>query len=80
MFLDPLAAKTVFNSDVNVTLIPLGVQRRISSFSDVLKALDKTERTPEALFVSRLLSRLGRLKKNHNRYKHMVKVLIFSTS
>lgn len=71
MFLDPLAAKKVFDSDINVTLIPLGVQRRISLFSKVLKGLDKTERTPEAQFVHRLLSRLGRLKKNNHRYYHM---------
>lgn len=32
MFLDPLAAKMVFDSGLNITLIPLGIQRKISVF------------------------------------------------
>ncbi|KAF9678091.1 hypothetical protein SADUNF_Sadunf08G0175800 [Salix dunnii] len=72
MFLDPLAAKTVFESSLDITLIPLGVQRRVSCFPKILKGLrSKTNTTPEALFVQRLLSRLYRLKKTHYRYHHM---------
>ncbi|KAK4266463.1 hypothetical protein QN277_027380 [Acacia crassicarpa] len=72
MFLDPLAAKTVFESGVNITLIPLGIQREASSsFSTMLRWLRATEETPEAVFAKRLLSRLYRLKQTHQRYQHM---------
>ncbi|KAK2411948.1 inosine-uridine preferring nucleoside hydrolase family protein [Trifolium repens] len=71
MFLDPLAAKTVFESDVNITLIPLSTQRRVSSFATVIGTLLKTRKTPEVLFSKRLLSSLHRLKQIHNRYHHM---------
>ncbi|KAL3626174.1 Nucleoside hydrolase 3 [Castilleja foliolosa] len=71
MFLDPLAAKTVFDSCYNITLIPLNVQRKVSRFDKVLKKLRLTKKTPEALFVRRLLSRLHRLKRTHYRYLHM---------
>lgn len=72
MFLDPLAAKTVFESSLDITLIPLGVQRRVSCFPKILKRLrSKTNTTPEALFVQRLLSRLYHLKKTHYRYHHL---------
>ncbi|KAK4759157.1 hypothetical protein SAY87_022288 [Trapa incisa] len=37
MFLDPLAAKTVLSSNLNVTLVPLTVQRSVSSFTEFLK-------------------------------------------
>jgi inosine-uridine nucleoside N-ribohydrolase len=79
MFLDPLAAKTVFESSLDITLIPLGVQRRVSSFPKILRSLrSKTKRTPEELFVRRLLSRLYRLKETHHRYHHMVRILILA--
>ncbi|KAK7387843.1 hypothetical protein VNO78_22638 [Psophocarpus tetragonolobus] len=71
MFLDPLAAKTVFESEVNITLIPLNTQRMVSSFSTIIDKLRRTTRTPEAVFSKRLLSRLYRLKQIHNRYQHM---------
>ncbi|CAK8530976.1 unnamed protein product [Lathyrus sativus] len=71
MFLDPLAAKTVFESEVNITLIPLGIQRKASSFSSTLNLFGKTQRTPEAVFSKHLLSRLLRLRKSHHRYQHM---------
>ncbi|TKY72053.1 Non-specific ribonucleoside hydrolase RihC [Spatholobus suberectus] len=71
MFLDPLAANTVFQSEVNVTLIPLGVQHKTSSFSRVLWWLRRTEKTPEAVFSKRVLLRLQRLKQIHHRYHHM---------
>ena len=71
--LDPVATKTVFDSKVNITLIPLGVQRRVGSLPRILERLLETKRTPEAKFVSRLLSRLYLLQKLHFLYKHMVK-------
>ncbi|XP_061359683.1 nucleoside hydrolase 3-like [Gastrolobium bilobum] len=71
MFLDPLAAKTVFQSEVNITLIPLSIQHRTSSFSSILYWLGRIEKTPEAVFSKRLLSRLYRLKQIHHRYQHM---------
>ncbi|GFP98628.1 probable uridine nucleosidase 1 [Phtheirospermum japonicum] len=71
MFLDPLAAKTVFESSYNITLIPLNVQRTVCRFDKVLKRLRLTKETPESLFVRRLLSRLHRLKRTHPRYQHM---------
>ncbi|XP_029129010.1 uncharacterized protein LOC109807402, partial [Cajanus cajan] len=71
MFLDPLAAKTVFESKVNMTLIPLSTQRRVSSFPSIIGELRRTPRTPEAVFSERLLSTLYRLKRTHYRYQHM---------
>ncbi|QCD79925.1 uncharacterized protein LOC114178741 [Vigna unguiculata] len=71
MFLDPLAAKTVFESEVNITLIPLNTQRRASSFSAIIDELRRTPRTPEAVFSKRLLSRLHHLKQSHTMYQHM---------
>lgn len=78
MFLDPLAAKTVFESSLDITLIPLGVQRRVSSFPEILERLRKMNTTPEALFAQRLLSRLYHLKETHRRYQHTVRVLILA--
>lgn len=74
MFLDPIAAKTVFESEVNITLVPLGIQRKASSFPSTLNLFRRTQITPEAVFSKRLLLRLLRLKKSHNRYQHMVNV------
>ncbi|XP_048235358.1 uncharacterized protein LOC8261524 isoform X3 [Ricinus communis] len=71
IYLDPLAAKTVFESSLDITLIPLEAQRKVSSFSKILQSLSKTNKTPEALFARRLLSRLYRLHQAHHRYHHM---------
>ncbi|KAJ7980183.1 inosine-uridine preferring nucleoside hydrolase family protein [Quillaja saponaria] len=71
MFLDPLAAKTVFESKLNISLIPLGIQRKVSSFSTILQSSYQTKRTPEAFFAKRLLSRLHHLQQMHHRYNHM---------
>ncbi|RDX89409.1 rihC, partial [Mucuna pruriens] len=71
MFLDPLAANTVFQSQVNITLIPLTVQRKASSFSCMLHCLRGIQKTPEAVFSKRVLLRLQRLKQIHYRYHHM---------
>ncbi|XWS58257.1 hypothetical protein CRYUN_Cryun08bG0018400 [Craigia yunnanensis] len=70
MFLDPLAAKEVFTSSVNITLVPLQMQRSVSSFSAILNRMNVTQ-TPEAVFSQRLLSRLWRLQQQHYRYHHM---------
>ncbi|XP_027368077.1 uncharacterized protein LOC113873992 [Abrus precatorius] len=71
MFLDPVATKTLFQSEVNITLIPLSVQHKASSFSRMLNWLHRIEKTPEAVFSKRLLIRLYRLKQIHHRYHHM---------
>ncbi|KAK4379938.1 hypothetical protein RND71_001800 [Anisodus tanguticus] len=71
MFLDPLAAKTVLSSELNITLIPLGIQRKVRAFPTILKRLHLTRKTPETIFVTRLLSRLQHLQKTHPRYQHM---------
>ncbi|MCL7051970.1 hypothetical protein MKW94_023704 [Papaver nudicaule] len=71
MFLDPMAVKIVLESELNVTLIPLNVQRQVSSFPEILKRLQLNRKTPEAVFVYRLLSRLHRLQQKHYRYNHM---------
>ncbi|CAL0325826.1 unnamed protein product [Lupinus luteus] len=71
MFLDPLAAKSVLESELNITLIPLSIQRRVSSFSTLKGRLRRTRKTPEAVFSKHLLSRLHHLKGIHHRYQHM---------
>ncbi|KAJ4834108.1 hypothetical protein Tsubulata_039172 [Turnera subulata] len=71
IFLDPLAAKIVFESSLDITLIPLGVQRKVSSFPKILEMLSTTNKTPEAIFTHELLSTLYRLQNSHYRYKHM---------
>ncbi|KAI3982528.1 hypothetical protein MKX01_031267 [Papaver californicum] len=71
MFLDPIAAKTVLESELDITLISLNVQRQVSSYPDILKRLQLTKKTPEAVFTYRLLSRLHHLQRKHHRYHHM---------
>ncbi|KAH7842120.1 hypothetical protein Vadar_001712 [Vaccinium darrowii] len=71
MFLDPLAAKMVFDSGLDITLIPLGIQRKVSAFPNILERLRVCKRTPEAIFAMRLISRLHRLQQKHHRYQHM---------
>ncbi|OVA11405.1 Inosine/uridine-preferring nucleoside hydrolase domain [Macleaya cordata] len=71
MFLDPMAAKIVLESELDITLIPLDVQRQVSSFPKILKRLQLTKKTPEAVFGHRLLSRLYHLQRKHHRYQHM---------
>ncbi|WCJ23642.1 inosine-uridine preferring nucleoside hydrolase family protein [Euphorbia peplus] len=71
MYLDPLAAKIVFDSSLDITLIPLNVQRNVSSFKRMLRRLRKTNKTDEALFTRRLLSKLNKLQQTHHRYHHM---------
>jgi len=71
MFLDPLAAKTVIESNLNITLIPLTAQRRAASFEAVLEALEETHQTPELKFVHGLFSLLKELRRKHKLYRHV---------
>uniref|UniRef100_A0A7N0T2Q8 Inosine/uridine-preferring nucleoside hydrolase domain-containing protein n=1 Tax=Kalanchoe fedtschenkoi TaxID=63787 RepID=A0A7N0T2Q8_KALFE len=71
MFLDPLAAQAVFDSQLNITPIPLNAQRRVSSFPEILERLHLTDKTPEAISTLQLLSRLHHLQLEHQRYEHM---------
>ncbi|KAI5349626.1 hypothetical protein L3X38_002515 [Prunus dulcis] len=71
MFLDPFAANTVLGSSLNITLIPLSIQQKVSSFSKILEGLRRRKKTPEAHFARRVLSRLYRLQQLHHRYHHM---------
>lgn len=75
MFLDPFAAKTVFESGINITLVPLSTQRKVSRFPKTLERLKLTRKTPEVRFVKCLLSRLQVLQRTHKRYHHMVKFI-----
>lgn len=75
MFLDPLAAKAVFTSGLNITLIPLSMQRRVSSFPIILNKLQVANRTSEASLAHHLLTTLWNLRQKHNRYHHMVREL-----
>ncbi|XP_078179183.1 nucleoside hydrolase 3-like isoform X2 [Carex rostrata] len=70
-FLDPLAAKTVIESDINITLIPLSTQRKLNSFRSMIEALEHARGTPEACFSYSLLSLMQRLKQKHETYHHM---------
>lgn len=74
MFLDPLAAKTVLESGLNITLIPLNVQRKVASFEGVLGAMKQhTQHTPESKLVRRLLLLLQQLQREQRKfYHHMV--------
>ncbi|KAL7601597.1 hypothetical protein Lser_V15G22695 [Lactuca serriola] len=71
MFLDPLAAKVVFDSSLDVTLIPLSMQRKVCSFPHIIKKLDMKKKTPEAHFSEHLLTRLYHLQQRNHRYRHM---------
>jgi len=72
MFLDPLAAKTVMEANLDITLIPLKAQRKVTSFPAILENLQLSYRTPESIFAHQLLSQLHRLQKEHRLYRHMV--------
>ena len=77
IFLDPLAAKTVFESKLNITLIPLQLQKRVNSFCAILNKLGTKSGTPESAFSERLLSRLWQLQLKHSSYHHVVTLLLF---
>ncbi|KAK2640612.1 hypothetical protein Ddye_028407 [Dipteronia dyeriana] len=71
IFLDPLAAKTVFESKLNITLIPLQLQKRVGSFCAILNKLGIKSGTPESAFSKGLLSRLRQLQLRHSSYHHV---------
>ncbi|XBJ10426.1 nucleoside hydrolase 3 isoform X2 [Aegilops tauschii subsp. strangulata] len=71
LFLDPLAAKVVLESTMDITLIPLSSQRKASSFQTLLESLEYAENTPESSFVLHLLSLLHDLQQKHRLYHHM---------
>ncbi|KAL6619254.1 hypothetical protein ACP70R_034393 [Stipagrostis hirtigluma subsp. patula] len=71
VFLDPLAAKTVLESTLDTTLIPLSSQRKASSFQAILQYLKHTDHTPESNFVHCLLLLLHDLQQKHQVYHHM---------
>lgn len=74
MFLDPLAAKTILESSLDIALIPLSSQRRAASFPSILEALMHADHTPESSFVHHLLLLLHDLQLKHRLYRHMVNV------
>lgn len=71
MFLDPLAAKKVIESDLQITFIPLSAQRKVISFDNILDRLNLAGKTPEALFACHLLSLMQKLQQQHQSYHHM---------
>ncbi|KAL8209918.1 hypothetical protein R6Q57_006650 [Mikania cordata] len=71
MFLDPFAAKVVFESTLDVTLIPLSMQQMVSLFPEIINKLDFKNKTPEASFSQRLLNRMYQLQQRNDRYQHM---------
>jgi len=71
MYLDPLAAKQVLASKLNITMIPLKILRKASSFTRLLRELALAKDTPEAIFVHRLLSRMFQLHRSHHAYAHI---------
>ncbi|KAM3404021.1 hypothetical protein ACQJBY_007243 [Aegilops geniculata] len=71
MFLDPLAAKTVLESNLNITLIPLTAQQKVASFGSVLEALKQTQQTPESKFAQELFSLLKELQGREKLYRHV---------
>lgn len=72
MFLDPLAAKIVLDSNLNITLIPLRARKQVSSFQKIIKKLKSVNKTPEAAFARRLLLKLRRLQEKDEKYLHVV--------
>ncbi|XP_047094168.1 uncharacterized protein LOC124706546 [Lolium rigidum] len=71
IFLDPLAAKTVIESNLNITLIPLTEQTKAASFGAVLEALEITKQTPESMFVHKMFSLLNELQSKQKLYQHV---------
>lgn len=71
MYLDPLAAKQVLASKLNITMIPLNILRKGSSFTRLLREMALKKDTPEAIFVHRLLSRMFQLHRSHHAYAHI---------
>ncbi|MFS7923018.1 putative inosine/uridine-preferring nucleoside hydrolase domain, ribonucleoside hydrolase [Helianthus anomalus] len=71
MFLDTLAAKTVFESSLDITLIPLHAQRKVYALPKIIKVLQAKNMTHEAVFTRRLLTRLHHFHQRHHLYRHV---------
>ncbi|KAL9993615.1 putative inosine/uridine-preferring nucleoside hydrolase domain, ribonucleoside hydrolase [Helianthus debilis subsp. tardiflorus] len=71
MFLDTLAAKTVFESSLDITLIPLHAQRKVYALPKIIKMLQAKNMTHEAVFTRRLLTMLHHLHQRHHLYRHV---------
>ncbi|KAH9320521.1 hypothetical protein KI387_015160, partial [Taxus chinensis] len=71
MFLDPLAAKKVIAAKLNMTLIPVNIQRKASLLPQLLRELNMPRKTPEAMFVQRLLSIMEHLRETKHVYNHL---------
>lgn len=71
IFLDPYAAKQVIATKLNITLIPLNVQRKASSFEKLIKGLEMSKETPEAVFIHRLLTTMEHLYCSQHVYNHL---------
>ncbi|KAJ0936902.1 putative inosine/uridine-preferring nucleoside hydrolase domain, ribonucleoside hydrolase [Helianthus annuus] len=71
MFLDTLAAKTVFESSLDITLIPLHAQRKVYALPKIIKMLQAKNMTHEVVFTRRLLTRLHHLHQRHHLYRHV---------
>ncbi|KAJ4789495.1 Pyrimidine-specific ribonucleoside hydrolase RihA [Rhynchospora pubera] len=70
-FLDPQAAKTVIQSGIKTTLVPLVAQRKVASFQFILRSLQLVNKTAELNFAYQLLSLMNELQKKHQVYNHM---------
>ncbi|PWA63712.1 inosine/uridine-preferring nucleoside hydrolase domain-containing protein [Artemisia annua] len=75
MFLDPLAAKTIFESSLDITLIPLPMQRKVTVIPKIINRLQTKNMTPKAIFTQRLLMRLYRLQQKSHLYRHVGEIL-----
>ncbi|KAJ3686872.1 hypothetical protein LUZ61_016036 [Rhynchospora tenuis] len=64
-FLDPRAAKTVVQSGIKTTLVPLVAQRKVASFDCILQSLQLINKTPELDFAYKLLSLMNELQRKH---------------
>ncbi|CAL5400630.1 unnamed protein product [Camellia sinensis] len=53
-------------SELDITLIPLDIQRSVCSFRKILEKLQLSNKTPEGVFACRLLSRLWHLQQKHH--------------
>ncbi|WOL12587.1 hypothetical protein Cni_G21354 [Canna indica] len=76
MFLDPLAAKKVMESNLNITLIPLSAQQKAASFNRILEALELAELTPESNFAHKLLSMLCKLQQKKPKLYHHMEIFL----
>ncbi|CAD5185186.1 unnamed protein product [Musa acuminata subsp. malaccensis] len=76
MFLDPLAAKKVMESNLRITLIPLSAQQKASSFKRTLQNLKLAEKTPESIFAHSLLSLLYKLQQKQPKLYHHMEIFL----